>query len=149
MFIMEYVRITCFRPTARFLFGKGSYILIALYAFTAVDYGAVCFFNFGPSLVKDFYFSEEMRLSYQLNIIDIGYLGPAYMLNGEVQWLDLSGLLNVSVVIGFTFALIPFCGIGGTQRYSLADQVSTTVAPRHLQKFYDLRPTSVVTGSLW
>ncbi|KIH59135.1 hypothetical protein ANCDUO_10645 [Ancylostoma duodenale] len=102
-----------YRPRARFLFESPSYvaILVALYVFVAADYGAVCFFNFGPSSIKDIYFGEQMQTSYNLSIVDVGYLGPIYVLNSEVQWLDVLGLVNVSVVIGSTLALIPFCGI--------------------------------------
>ncbi|KAL6738717.1 hypothetical protein Aduo_012234 [Ancylostoma duodenale] len=110
-FLYRYIQVV--RPRARFLFESPSYvaILVALYVFVAADYGAVCFFNFGPSSIKDIYFGEQMQTSYNLSIVDVGYLGPIYVLNSEVQWLDVLGLVNVSVVIGSTLALIPFCGI--------------------------------------
>ncbi|RCN49958.1 7TM chemoreceptor [Ancylostoma caninum] len=110
-FLYRYIQVV--RPRARFLFESPSYvaILVALYVFVAADYGAVCFFNFGPSPIKDIYFGEQMQTSYNLSIVDVGYLGPIYVLNSQVQWLDVLGLVNVSVVIGSTLALIPFCGI--------------------------------------
>ncbi|VDO70132.1 unnamed protein product [Haemonchus placei] len=76
-FVYRYVQVV--RPSARFLFDEKSYLPIALYVITAFDYGAVCFFNFAPSPVKDVYFSEQMWYSYQLNVTDIGYLGPIYV----------------------------------------------------------------------
>ncbi|WKY05419.1 hypothetical protein Q1695_005990 [Nippostrongylus brasiliensis] len=93
-------------------FKKTSYVsvLVALYFLIALDYGCVCSFNFGPSSVKDVYFEEQMWMSYRLNTGNVGYLGPIYALNGDVQWFG--DLFNVSVVIGLTLVVIPFCGIG-------------------------------------
>ncbi|VDL71986.1 unnamed protein product [Nippostrongylus brasiliensis] len=111
-FLYRYIQIV--RPSSRIWFEKTSYVLVlvALYFLIAFDYGFVCFFNFGPSSVKDVYFEEQMWIFYKLNTSDVGYLGPIYALNGDVQWLDIGGLFNVSVVIGLTLIVIPFCGIG-------------------------------------
>ncbi|VDP37804.1 unnamed protein product [Heligmosomoides polygyrus] len=78
-FLYRYVQVV--RPQWRDLFEKRSYVtlIVAIYVFVAIDYGAVCFFNFGPSPVKDVYFAEQMWLSYGLNISAVGYLGPIYM----------------------------------------------------------------------
>ncbi|KAK6045531.1 hypothetical protein COOONC_16964 [Cooperia oncophora] len=67
------------KPSGQFLFKGRSYILVVLYLFTAMDYGAVCFFNFGPSPVKEEYFAPEVKHWYKLDITDIGYLGPIYV----------------------------------------------------------------------
>ncbi|VDL75724.1 unnamed protein product [Nippostrongylus brasiliensis] len=53
-------------------------VLVALYFLNAFDYDCVCFFNFGPSSVKDVYFEEQMWISYKLNTSDAEYLGPIY-----------------------------------------------------------------------
>ncbi|ETN80390.1 hypothetical protein NECAME_09231 [Necator americanus] len=109
-FLYRYIQVV--RPRARFVFENPLYvsILIVLYVFVAADYGSVCFFNFGPSAIKDAYFAEQMLKFYNIDITQVGYLGPVYVMNEEMQWLDFLGLLNVSVVIGFTLAVIPFCG---------------------------------------
>ncbi|KAK5982167.1 hypothetical protein GCK32_017516, partial [Trichostrongylus colubriformis] len=121
--------VTFCRPSARFLFGKGCYILVVLYVFTAIDYGAICFFNFGPSPVKDAYFAKEMMLSYGLNINDIGYIGTIY------AWLDVSGLLNVSIIVGSTLALIPFCGIATFRSLYRHSATSEITKKRQKQMF--------------
>ncbi|KAK5967615.1 7TM chemoreceptor [Trichostrongylus colubriformis] len=132
-FVYRYIQVV--RPSARFFFGKGRYILLALYAFIAIDYGAICFFNFGPSLVKDAYLAKEMELSYGLDINDIGYIGPVYTLNGEVQWFDVSGLLNVSIVIGSTLALIPYCGVATFRSLYRHGAISEITKKRQKQMF--------------
>ncbi|XGW28923.1 hypothetical protein V3C99_008601 [Haemonchus contortus] len=132
-FVYRYVQVV--RPSARFLFEEKSYLPIALYVITAFDYGAVCFFNFAPSPVKDVHFSEQMWYSYQLNVTKVGYLGPIYMLDGEVQWLDVSGLLNVSTVIGLTLAAIPFCGIATYRALYKHDAASEQTKQRQKQMF--------------
>ncbi|KAK6038350.1 hypothetical protein COOONC_24145 [Cooperia oncophora] len=109
--------------------------MVLLYAFTAIDYGAVCFFNFGPSPEKEEYFAPEVKRWYKLDIADIGYLGSLHALNGEVQWLDVSGLFNASIVIGFTFALIPFCGIATYRSLYRHDATSEITKQRQRQLF--------------
>ncbi|KAK5972564.1 hypothetical protein GCK32_014828, partial [Trichostrongylus colubriformis] len=74
---------------------------------------------------------------------------------GEVQWLDVSGLLNVSIVVGSTLALIPFCGIAtyrSLYRYNATSEVTKKRQKQMfrlllIQSFFPLTFTFVPTSA--
>ncbi|CAJ0602407.1 unnamed protein product, partial [Cylicocyclus nassatus] len=125
------------RPKARFIFQRSSCLiaLTILYFVVALDYGSVNFFNFGPSQEKNNYFGEPMHNSYGLNISQVGYIGPIYFVNGDLKWFDLLGVLNVGIVNGFTFAVIPFCGLAIAKRLRVQKVMSERTKELQVQMF--------------
>uniref|UniRef100_A0A1I7WN66 G protein-coupled receptor n=1 Tax=Heterorhabditis bacteriophora TaxID=37862 RepID=A0A1I7WN66_HETBA len=114
-FLYRYIQVA--KPHARSMLYKpiSIFFLASLHIIIAFDYGFVCYYNFGPSDVKNNYFYQEINIYYTVNISTIGYIGPLYFYVNdstvEIQSRDLIGLLNVGIVIMATFAVIPFCGI--------------------------------------